>query len=255
MNDSLSTVFDVQALADSLYALREACRSQATAEFSLPQNLLTAMQAQQTLAAKEGVPGNAWKVAMSPDKHAVVAPLHPYVETSRDAELPYLPGMKFEVEIAVRLGRSLPIKSDLYSREEIYDAVSEAYLGAELLSSAIKEGGTLSFPLFVADRIGNRGYVLGPAVPKTLVDTVGEAELIVTQGDNPIYKGPAKHPVGDVLAWLVAYANDSARPGNSLKAGAIITTGALSGAMLLPGSGKVEVLLSKVHALNVVLMA
>lgn len=255
MNDSPSTVFDAQELADSLYSLRLARQSQATAEFSLPQNLATAMQAQQALASKEGVPGNARKVAMSPDRHAVVAPLHPYVETSRDAELPYLPGMKFEVEIAVRLGRSLPVESGPYSREEIYDAVSEAYLGAELLSSAIKEGGTLSFPLFVADRLGNRGYVLGPALPKNLIDTVGEAELLVTQGTNPIYEGPAKHPVDDVLAWLVAYANDSARPANSLEAGAIITTGALSGAMLLPGAGKVEVLLSKEYVLNVALMA
>lgn len=255
MSNSEPAVFDTQSLADSLYALRAAGRSQATAEFSTPQDLATAMKAQQALALREGATRNAWKVAMSPDKHAVVAPLHPYVETARDAELPYLAGMKFEVEIAVRLGRTLPVKAAPYSREEILDAVSEACLGAELLSSAIEESGKLSFPLYVADRIGNCGYALGPAVPKTFIDTIGEAELKVIQGSTSIYQGPAKHPVGDVLAWLLAYANDSTRPANSLEAGMLVTTGALSGAMPLPGPGKVEVLLAGRYALNVALVA
>ncbi len=77
----------------------------------------------------------------------------------------------------------------------------------------------------------------------------------VIQDANSIYEGPAKHPVGDVLAWLVAYANDSTRTANSLEAGSVITTGALSGAMLLPGPGKVEVLLAKDYVLNVTLSA
>lgn len=255
MNDSPSADFDAQTLADRLYSLRSAGRSQVTAEFSVPGDLSAAMRAQKALATREGAPRNAWKVAMSPDKHAVVAPLHPYVETARDAELPYLPGMKFEVEIAIRLGRDLPVKAALYSREEIYDAISEAYLGAELLSSAIEESGKLSFPLYVADRIGNRGYALGPVVPKTLIDTIGQAELKVVQDAGTIYEGSAKHPVDDVLGWLVAYANDSTRPDNSLAIGTVITTGALSGAMLLPGPGRVEVLLANEHELNVTLVA
>lgn len=255
MSNSQPAGFDAKALADGLYSLRAAGRTQATAEFATPQDLTAAMDAQQALASREGATPNAWKVAMSPDQHAVVAPLHPYVETARDAELPYLPGMKFEVEIAVRLGRSLTIKAGLYSREEILDAISEAYLGAELLSSAIEESGKLSFPLYVADRIGNRGYALGPVVPKSLIDTVAEVELKVVQGSMSIYQGPAKHPVGDVLAWLLAYANDRSRPANSLETGMVITTGALSGAMPLPGSGKVEVLLAGEYVLNVALVA
>lgn len=254
MSDSKSAVFDPQALADNLYSLRMAGRSQATAEFSVPEDIVTGMQAQRALAEREGASYGASKVAMSPDKQAVVAPLHPYVETGGDAELPYIPGMKFEVEIAVRLARDLPVQAASYSREDIYEAVSDAYLGAELLWSAVEESGKVSFPLYVADRIGNRGYALGPTVPKTLIDTVGNAELQVIQGGVSIYDGPAKHPVGDVLAWLVAYANDGSRPAGSLKAGAVVTTGALSGAMLLPGAGRVEVVLAKNHALNVTLL-
>lgn len=255
MSNSQAAGFDATALADSLYSLRAVGGSQPTAKFAAPQDLAAAMQAQQALATREGATRNVWKVAMSPDKHAVVAPLHPYAEVDRDAELPYLPGMKFEVEIAVRLGKPLPVRAGLYSREEVLDAISEAYLGAELLSSAIEESGKLSFPLYVADRIGNRGYALGPSVPKSLIDTIEAVELKVVQGSVSIYQGPAKHPVGDVLAWLLAYANDTTRPANSLETGMVVTTGALSGAMPLPGPGKVEVLLAREYVLNVALVA
>lgn len=255
MTDNSSAAFDHEAVAESLYDLRLTGRSQRTEQFALPNDFAEAMLVQDALASREGASDRVWKVAMSPDQQPVAARLHPYVETSRQAELPYLQGMKFEVEIALRLGRDLPVRSEPYSREEIYEAVSDAHLGAELLSSAVEEGGKLSFPLYVGDRIGNRGYALGPVVPKTLIDTIGDAALKVVQGDVSIFEGPAKHPVGDVLAWLVAHANDKNRPAGSLASGTVITTGALSGAMPLPGPGRVDVVLAGEFVLDVVLSA
>lgn len=254
MTSIQSPTLDTAGLADELYSLRSAGRVQTTADFSVPRDISTALDVQKALAEREGASASAWKVAMSPDGQAVTAPLHPYVETARDAELPYLAGMKFEVEIALRLGRALPVRDEPYSRSDVYDAVAEAHLGAELLSSAIEESGKLSFPLFVADRIGNRGYALGPVVPKALIDTVGGLQLKVVQGNVSIYDGPAKHPVEDVLAWLLAYANDGGRPATSLAAGDVITTGALSGAMPLPASGRVDVLLDGQYAIGITLV-
>jgi 2-keto-4-pentenoate hydratase len=253
MTENLPQTFDALALAKTLFALRAEGHSKSTSEFPLPPDISIAMQAQNALANLEGASDIAWKVAMSPDQHAVMAQLHPYVETSRDAELPYLAGMKFEVEIAVRLGKDIPVRGKAYSRSEILDAVSEAHLGAELLSSVIVESGKQSFPLYVADRIGNRGYALGPVVSKALVDTVGGTGLKVTMDGTTIYEGPAKHPAGDVLAWLVAYANDDKRPDGSLASGSLITTGALSGAMLLPGPGKVDVVHDGKYTISVLL--
>ncbi|NKF32899.1 2-keto-4-pentenoate hydratase, partial [Pseudomonas sp. BGM005] len=57
-----------------------------------------------------------------------------------------------------------------------------------------------------------------------------------------IYDGPAQHPKGDVLTWLVEYANDGLRPETSLKAGALITTGTLSGAVVLTEPGEIDIL-------------
>jgi 2-keto-4-pentenoate hydratase len=239
----MTDTFDPRALAARLHSLRHAARQAPTADFTLPADLHQAMDAQNFLAAEEGISSNAWKVTASPEGQPVTAPLHPYVEASSGATIPWFPGMKFEAEIAVRLGKDLPVRKDgAYSRADVTDAISAVHLGAELLVTAVKESGSVSFLLFLADRLGNSGYVLGPALPKSLIDTAGGTAIKVTHAGETIYDGPAKHPKGDVLTWLVDYANDRLRPETSLKTGALITTGTLSGAPELKGPGDIEIL-------------
>ena len=252
----LSTqAFNPETLAESLITLRNEGRKAPSASFALPQDLSAGMAAQNAVAQRIGANAKMIKVAMSTDKQPVIAPLFPYVETTSEAKLPYSPGTRFEVEIAVKLGADLPVRSEAYTRAEVLDAVADAYLGSELLVTAVEEGGSVSFPLYLADRIGNGGYALGPKVPKTLIDTVGGLTLKVTHDSSPVYNGPARHPVGDVLAWLVAYANDAARPATSLTSGMAVTTGALSGAMPLPGAGRVVVELEGGYQMSVLLSA
>lgn len=240
-------------IAEALFRLRKENRAEPTERFDLPASLAEAVDIQGVLAALEGAEDKAWKVAMSPDKHPVVAPLFPYVEAD-DASLPCPPSVKFEVELAVKLGEALPFRDTPYSRDEIKAAVADVHLGAELLSSAIVESGKVSFPLYIADRIGNRGYALGPPVSKDLLDTIEGLHLKVDVDGSSIYDGPAKHPAGDPLAWLLAYANDGSRPAQSLGKGAVITTGALSGAMPLSGPGRVDVVLEGGHGMSVTLL-
>jgi 2-keto-4-pentenoate hydratase len=238
------TAFDPRALAAKLNGLRHEAAQAPTADFALPADLQHAMDTQNFVAAEEGITSNAWKVTASPEGQPVTAPLSPYAEASSGATIPWFPGLKFEAEIAVRLGKDLPIRKDgAYSRADIVEAISSVHLGAELLVSGIKEGGSVSFLLFLADRLGNSGYVLGPVVSKSLLDTVGGMPLKVTHGSETIYDGQAKHPKGDVLTWVIDYANDSLRPETSLKAGALITTGTLSGAPELKSPGEIDILL------------
>ncbi|KQV65249.1 fumarylacetoacetate hydrolase family protein [Rhizobium sp. Root1220] len=238
--------FDPRALAARLHGLQKAGKEAPTADFVLPGTLRDAMDAQNFLAAEERISTAAWKVAMSPDGHPVTAPLNPYFEASSGATIGWQPGMKFEAEVAVRLGKDLPVRTDgIYTRAEIADAISEAYLGAELLASSIEEAGALSFLLFLADRIGNRGYVLGPTLPKSVIDTITNTPIRVTLNGQPIYDGPAQHPKGDVLVWLLDYANDKVRPHTSLRSGALITTGTLCGAIELTSQGDMEIVLGE----------
>ncbi|MGR9300148.1 fumarylacetoacetate hydrolase family protein (plasmid) [Rhizobium leguminosarum] len=237
----MTETFDPRTVATRLHGLRQAGRQEATDTFPLPADLHQAMEAQNLLAATDGIASNAWKVTVSPQGQAVTAPLHPYAEAVSGADIPWYPGLKFETEIAVRLGRDLPIRTVPYSRADVVEAISAVHLGAELLVSAVIESGSVSFLLFVADRLGNSGYVLGPKLEKSVVDTVGGTPLKVTHAGRTIYDGPAQHPKGDVLTWLVDYANDGLRPETSLKTGALITTGTLSGAIELTEPGEIDI--------------
>lgn len=163
----MTETFDPRALAAGLHSLRQSGRQEATSTFALPADLDQAMEAQDLLAAADRISSNAWKVTVSPQGQAVTAPLHPYAEGVSGADIPWYPGLKFETEIAVRLGSDLPVRAGVpYSRAEVVEAISAVYLGAELLASAIRESGSISFLLFVADRLGNSGYVLGLEVEK-----------------------------------------------------------------------------------------
>ncbi|MGR9229470.1 fumarylacetoacetate hydrolase family protein [Rhizobium leguminosarum] len=237
----MTETFDPRTVAARLHGLRQAGRQEATDSFPLPGDFHQAMEAQNLLAATDGIASNAWKVTVSPQGQAVTAPLHPYAEAVSGADIPWYPGLKFETEIAVRLGRDLPVRTVPYSRADVVEAISAVHLGAELLVSAVIESGSVSFLLFVADRLGNSGYVLGPKLEKSVVDTVGGTPLKVTHAGRTIYDGPAQHPKGDVLTWLVDYANDGLRPETSLKTGALITTGTLSGAIELTEPGEIDI--------------
>ncbi|MBY5435224.1 fumarylacetoacetate hydrolase family protein [Rhizobium leguminosarum] len=244
----MTETFDPRALAAGLHSLRQSGRQEATSTFALPADLDQAMEAQDLLAAADRISSNAWKVTVSPQGQAVTAPLHPYAEGVSGADIPWYPGLKFETEIAVRLGSDLPVRAGVpYSRAEVVEAISAVYLGAELLASAIRESGSISFLLFVADRLGNSGYVLGPEVEKSVVDTAAGTPLKVTHAGRTIYDGPAQHPKGDVLTWLVDYANDGLRPETSLKTGALITTGTLRGAIELTEPGEIDIEFGRAH--------
>ncbi|OWW04697.1 2-keto-4-pentenoate hydratase [Rhizobium sp. R72] len=255
MAASAAAPFDPRALAAKLHGLRRS-RSQApTADFALPADLRHAMDAQNFLVADEAIESNAWKVTVSPDGQAVTAPLHPFVQADSGARIPWQRGTRFEAEIAVRLGRDLPIRRDgSYSRADIVDAVDAVHLGAELLASAVEESGRISFLLFLADRLGNSGYVLGPRVEKPVLDSAGGTPLKVTFNGQPIFDAPAQHPKGDVLTWLLDYANDGLRPNTSLRAGALITTGTLCGAIELVTPGHLEIAFGNAAPLRLILV-
>lgn len=242
MAASAAAPFDPRALAAKLHGLRRSQSQAPTAEFVLPADLRHAMDAQNFLVADEAIESNAWKVTVSSDGQAVTAPLHPYVQADSGARMLWQRGTKFEAEIAVRLGRNLPIlREGSYSRADIVDAIDAVHLGAELLASAVEESGKISFLLFLADRLGNSGYVLGPRVEKSAIDGASGTPLKITFNGQPIFDAPAQHPKGDVLTWLLDYANDGLRPNTSLKAGALITTGTLCGAIELVTPGDIEI--------------
>lgn len=242
MND-LHPTLDISDLARDFVRLRSEGTQVPTAQFqTLPVDLESAMETQGLVSELERIDSRAWKVAVSPSNDFVAAPLHPYVRNTSKPALLWRRGMKLEVEIAVKLGRDLPVLSNgTYSRDGLAEAVSEVYLGAELVWSAVEEGGTISYPLFLADRLGNMGYVLGPPLPTSTLDSCAGMPLHVSLDGHSLYDAGAQHPTGDVLTWLLGYANDGSRPQASLIAGSVITTGSLCGAFEIAEPGKIDI--------------
>lgn len=240
------------ALARQLFSLRQSGRQVPTRELvSVPVSFEDAIDVQRQVSALEGADAMAWKVAISPDGVPVAAPLHPYVDTPSGVVMAWRKGMKIEIEIAVRLCRDLPLPTITpYERPEIEAAISHAYLGAELVWSGISEGGGISFLAYLADRIGNMGYVRGPALPLSVLKP-GECfhvRLGLNGGDA--FDAISEHPTKDPLTWLRDYANDRSRPAASLRTGSLITTGSLCGAIAVPDPGDVNIQIGEDAVLN-----
>ncbi|MGO4567065.1 hypothetical protein AB4Z52_18790 [Rhizobium sp. 2YAF20] len=159
--------------------------------------------------------------------------------------------MKIEVEIAVKLRQDLPIRTDkAYERADIEAAIAEVYLGAELVWSGISEGGSVSFLAFLADRLGNMGYVRGPALPLAVLRSGSSFPLKIWLNKQVAFDAAAQHPTKDALTWLCDQANNRSRPAAALRAGSIITTGSLCGALEVTDPGDVSVQLGEDALLN-----
>ncbi|NIB58659.1 2-keto-4-pentenoate hydratase (plasmid) [Agrobacterium tumefaciens] len=242
----MKSAFDIGGLAQHLVKLRTEGRQALTAEFAAPPpNIESAMETQDRVSELEGIESHAWKVAASPDNDFVVAPLHPFLESASRRILIWRPGMKLEVEIAVKLGKDLPVLLEgTYSRDAIAEAVCEIFLGVELVWSAVGDGGSVSYPLFLADRLGNMGYVLGPSLSASTLESFTGMPLYVSLNKKALYDAGAQHPTGDLLTWLLGYTNDTTRPQASLREGSVITTGSLCGAFEITEPGHINVRLN-----------
>jgi 2-keto-4-pentenoate hydratase len=207
-----------------------------------PPDVAAAVQAQAAFFHRcaANVPG--WKVGISPDGFAVAAPMWPLNEAPGDAPIEWKPGMSVEVEIAARLGKDLTRPPEgLYRRADIVDAIESLYLGVELLSSRFDRASPVKFLLAYADLLGNDGYVLGPAIPNAFLENIEQKTLTIRAGAKPFYSGLVKHPTVDPLAPIVAYANASHDLLGGLRAGQIVTTGSLCGALPLPEPSRLEI--------------
>lgn len=242
----MSPTFDPTLLATSLMQTKARIPADTLVA---PSTIAEAFAVQTITMADAPAEPVGYKVARSPEGIAVTGRLLP-LHIVGDATFPWRAGVAIEAEIAVRLATALPPRAGGYTRDEVKKAVGSVHLGLEVLDSRLVEGSKSPYLLFLSDRLGNAGYLLGPEVPSALADDVAGTPLEVTLGDTVIFADAAKHPAGDVLAWLVDWANREDRPEGSLAAGEIITTGSLCGAAPLATSGLLTITLGTDHQLT-----
>ena len=153
-------------------------------------------------------------------------------------------GLKIEVEIAFRLAIDLIGRTDgePYGRTDIEQALAGAHLAVEIVGGRLPTGQTSSPLLARADRLSNFGLVVGSLAAnwqKFSLPTGYNAHLVIN--GRSLLQGPQSHPSGrDPLHPLVWLANRLVRLGGGLKAGDVVTTGALGGAHPIQLGARIE---------------
>jgi 2-keto-4-pentenoate hydratase len=175
-----------------------------------------------------------YKVALRPDGSSVSAPMAHMTHASGSGtagfERPAVDAL--EVEICFVLGQDLPPpEAKPYTRETLLDHVSGIYSGIEFLGHRLDDGSRSPALLFLADRLGNAGYVLGEELSETVLEPGAALPLTVIINGDIAFRGPGKHPNGDPVAPFLAFANALTDP---VAKGRIITTGSLCGAIPTP---------------------
>lgn len=226
------------------------------AEGLVPGTLSEAMAVQRAFADNLAKPVAGWKLAIRPDGGAVGARIFDCVRVD-DPDLACFPqdGTEgVEVEICFTLSADIPASTaGRMTRADLTGFIDKVHLGAELLRYRLVEKNQVPFPLFLADRLANHGFVIGPELDEGIVEVfTGSGEnllqLTVTEGTVSLFDAKVKHPNGDPLAPLVAFANSGFNTGDMLKAGNVVTTGSLCGAIPSTLAGETRIRLESAGA-------
>lgn len=208
----------------------------------VPASVEDAMDVQGLVHERLKRPVAGWKVAIGPERRAIAAPLldlHP-----AGCEIDLFSGCKIEIELAVLLARDLPRRAgSSYDRADLIEAAEHALLGVEIIGGRFDDASDVPFLSFLADNLGNSGYVVAHPLPLSVLSEPNKRRCRVTLGNAILHYGPAVHPAGDPLAPLLAYANAQNDRIGGLRAGQVVTTGSICGVLPIRSCGllKVEV--------------
>lgn len=158
----------------------------------------------------------------------------PLLFVSRQAQAGFENEIKVEIELALVLGRDLPVRAQGYQRSEVLEAVESVHIGVELVRTRYIGGAGSSLGLLLADCMSNIGYLVGPQLDRSLLSEGADLGSLRLENEGRVlFEGAAVHPDGDVLKSVVLAANQGLPMGGHLKKGDVLTTGTLSGAPVI----------------------
>jgi 2-keto-4-pentenoate hydratase len=134
-----------------------------------------------------------------------------------------------ELEVAVKLGESLPTIDGEYQAEDIEGAIASLHLSLELVGSRFRDRRTISPLLAIADNQSNEGVVLGEAIADWRNADLGTLSLQLLIGDRTVAEAKGGASLSDIVQQVTWLANHVASRGQGLVAGNVIMTGARIG--------------------------
>jgi 2-keto-4-pentenoate hydratase len=198
------------------------------ASLPVPAEFAAAMQVQADVAKALGAEVAGWKVGMSGD-NPTAAPMFRHLILP-DAGRYARTGATF---LAIEVEVGFHIDTDVASGADIPGALGAAFLGIEVVRSRLVEGGKAPFPLFLADNIGNGGYVVGPERSDWATLDLGALRCEVWRDDVQVHDAVGGHPQKHPLVPLRAYAAKPIDKLGGLRKGQIVTTGTLCGLVFI----------------------
>jgi 2-keto-4-pentenoate hydratase len=239
-----STLLEARRTRNWLASLPENCR---------PKDMDDAYAIQNLALAKLGAVV-AWKVgAGGPEAQPACAAIAQTSLFESGAHLPvdmfHLVGV--EAEIAYRFAADLPPRREAYSREEVLAAIGSIHPAIEISDTRFVAWASQDRPSHVADQLNHGALVIGAGSKDwRRIDPHRQSAVLKINGavSADVIGG---NPAGDPLRLLYWLANDGSRALGGLRAGAVVTTGSVTGVKFvelpvvaqadLPGIGSVSV--------------
>ena len=240
---------DEKALVQLLAALRREGRQQSGLDPRLtPPDAPTAYRIAGKVADALGWPVVGWKIAATNarmqaalrssepiygrvyDPNVVPSP----ASVAHSRQLSPIP----EVEFVFRLTADLPPREEVYSEDEVADAVASLHPGLELAECRfIHDDAFPPLPAILADGSGNGTLVVGDAVEDWRSQPLSDQDVRLIRDGEVCRTGNAREAMGHPLKPLTWLANALSRTKVGLKEGQWVSTGTLTG-MLRPKAGQ-----------------
>lgn len=209
---------------------------------------------QAAVAKGLGAEVGGWKVAVLPDGVPAYAPM--FAENIRPSGGTWpIPqeGYLLEVELAFTLAKDLPHRAAPYARDEVIAALDKAVVGIELIASRFeKSPPTAPFPAWLADNMGNAGYVVGAEIPvEAFADMTGFRTHY--RIDGVVAQEVIGHPLHDPLAPILACLNAAEDRLGGFRAGQIVTTGSLTTPKVIAAPARIDAVIDGLGAVAVLI--
>jgi len=230
---------DVAGIVEQFTSARLAARSLQEYPGRVPPDLATAYRCQDLALARWPDPVAGWKVARIGEAHQaqyaeerligpVFAPNVRVAAPGRTLDCPVFDGgfAAVEAEIVICVGRDAPPDKLEWTIDEAADFVGELCIGIEIASSPLATLNELGPGAVVSDFGNNWGVVVGTAVEdwRALYEVTAQSFIddeFVGRGVTSLRQGP--------LGALAFTLGKAARRGRPLQAGAVISTGMITG--------------------------
>ncbi|KFC73086.1 2-keto-4-pentenoate hydratase [Bosea sp. LC85] len=243
--------FDIERAAALLIEARSQAR-QVTPFSPAPSTSDEAYAVQDVVASRIGAIG-AWKVgakAAGQTPNAAPVPSRLVRPGPTDWPSSSLHMIGVEAELAFRLGRDIPARSEPVSRDEIWASIESVHAAIEVVDTRLADWRNADRLWVLADNQSNGGFVYDPKGASLSAASFADAAVRLVVNGRAIVDRRGGNPAGDPR-WLVEWLVDHcARRRGGMRAGMFVTTGSYTGMEFVEPGASVQAVFDGIGAVD-----